>query len=154
VSVQHGKLTLDVPRGWVDNSSIVYVAPPATGLGASLSGRPAPSYRSNVTVSVEQRPDALATPREFLGSLGDALRRAGLEVSDLSTTPFVMSDRKGALATRRVRLDGQLVRQWTAVVYLGPNVIVATASTTESEAAKDEPELLRLLGSVRVADGT
>lgn len=152
MSVQHGNITLDVPRGWVDSSSIVYVAPPATGLGASLTGRPAPSYRSTITVSVEQRPGELVTPHAFLGSLGDALRTAGVEVSDLSIEPFVMGDREGSLATRRVRLDGQLVRQWTAVVYIGPNVVVATASTTESEAAEHAPELLRLLSSVRVAD--
>lgn len=150
-AVNHGKLAFDAPSGWADETTIVYTAPLAEGIGAALAGRVAPSYRSNVTVSVERRSDKLATPEAFLESLGEVLRAAGIQAADLGVRPFNMGGRPGTIAERRLKLDDKILHQWTAVVYLEVNVIVATASTLESVATKDEAMLLQLLASIRHA---
>ncbi len=150
-AVNHGKLEFDAPSGWADETTIVYTAPLSEGLGAALAGKVAPSYRANMTVSVERRSDNLATPEAFLESLGEALRAAGIQATDLEVRPFNMGGRPGAIAERRLNLDNKIIRQWTAVAYLEVNVIVATASTLESLATKDEAMLLQLLASVRHA---
>lgn len=149
VSVRHGRLTLEIPEGWADESTVTYAAPVQEALTAALAAKRAPTYRSNLSVSVELKPDEMKTALEFLKGVGDALREQGIEIKDLKSGPFELGDHEGAVIERRVNLGGQIVRQWSAAAFIGPNVLIATASTAESEASKHEKLLLHLLGQVR-----
>lgn len=148
VPVTHGRLTIHLPAGWHDESTVTFVAPVAQGLAAPLTGKKAPAYASNVNVTIEGLPDGVDDPQAFLQAMGDALREAGASIDDVRIEAFQMGGRTGALAERKVALGGQAIRQYTAVVFIERNVIVASASTSESEAAKERKTLLGILENV------
>ncbi len=149
VDVTHGRFTVQVPEGWRDETTITFVAPPKQGLAAPLSGKAASSFVSNLNVTVEKMPEGIDGARGFLSAMGDALRDAGADITDVSVEDFRMGGRPAALAERKVRLGGQAVRQLTAAMIIDDSVVVASAATSESAASKERGTLVNMLENLR-----
>jgi hypothetical protein len=135
VAIRHGRFVVEVPEGWTDDSTISLIAPTEQAMAAPLSPRQPPRYAANVHVTLEMRPPEITDPVQFLTLMGESLQEAGVELAD----------------ERRVVLNGQAVRQTTAIALLEHNAIVASASTSESEADHDRAMLLDVLRRVRFA---
>lgn len=150
VPIRHGRFVIEVPEGWTDDSTISLIAPTQQALAAPLSPRQPPKYSANVHVTLEMKPEEITDPVQFLELMGESLQEAGVELADVGPPEsFKMGGRDGALVERRVVLNNQAVRQITAVALLEHNTIVASASTSESEADADRAMLLDVLRRVR-----
>jgi hypothetical protein len=152
VAIRHGRFVVEVPEGWTDDSTISLIAPTEQAMAAPLSPRQPPRYAANVHVTLEMRPPEITDPVQFLTLMGESLQEAGVELADVAPPePFEMGGRDAAVVERRVVLNGQAVRQTTAIALLEHNAIVASASTSESEADHDRAMLLDVLRRVRFA---
>lgn len=145
--VRHGRLEIDLPSQWLDESTLLFAAPAKEDASAALSPRAPQAYRSHVTVSVEPNPGGHGSDG-YLRAMGAALLRAGLESIERRLVPFRCAAGEGHLVERQILLDGQAIRQWTLALVKGPNVVVATAATSEGRASLDEPVLLGALSSL------
>lgn len=144
----YGQFEIGVPAGWMDESTITLVAPLKQGLAAPLTGKAAPRFRSNVTITFETKPDGIQSAEAYLSAMDAGLRSAGARVDLVGTETFSLGRHVGAMSERKVVLAGKAVRQFTAVAFVGANVIVASASTSESAATRERGMLLEMLGQV------
>ena len=150
VAIRHGRFVVEVPQGWTDDSTISLIAPTAQALAAPLSPQKPPEYAANVHVTLEIRPPEITDPSMFLSLMGDSLKEAGVDMEDVAPpAPFKMGGKEAAMIERRVVLNNQAVRQITVIALLEHNAIVASASTSESQADVDRPMLLDVLKRVR-----
>jgi hypothetical protein len=150
VEVEHGRVTLAVPEGWVDESTVSFSSPTAEGLAAPLSPKQAPAYRSTLNVTVEPLPEGVADARALLEGIGESLRGAGVTCEDVAwREDFSMGGRAGALVERKVILHDTPARQLMAAAIVGDNAVVASAATAETEIERERSVLEELLGQVR-----
>ena len=150
VPIRHGRFVVEVPEGWTDDSTVSLIAPTTQALAAPLSPKKAPEYAANVHVTLEIRPPEITDPSMFLTLMGDSLKEAGVELDDVAPpAPFKMGGREAAMIERRVVLNNQAVRQISVIALLENNAIVASASTSESQADADRAMLLDVLRRVR-----
>ncbi len=150
VPFRHGPLTVAVPADWRDETTVVLSSPPRAGLAAPLSARAATEVRDTLTLTLEARPEDISSARDYLERMGEQLAESGVAVKTHHLFPVTMCGTEGACAERSVDIDGLVVRQLTGVALLGDHVVVATASTAESDGDRSRHALLELVTSVQV----
>lgn len=146
---RYGRVSVTAPTDWADETTIVLTSPTRQGLSAPLSGKAAPSFRETLTVTNDARTGDITDPATYLQRMTSVLRQSGVAVEELDLSPFDFTDRKGACMERRVELNGTVVRQLTGAVFVDERVVVATASTLESQAVARRDAIRELLAGVR-----
>jgi hypothetical protein len=150
---KYGRLTLDVPDGWQDESTLLFVTPPAAGMAAPLSGRAAESFRANVSVSVQPLVEGDPTePRAYLEAATALLRAHGAAFEDAGASSITIGGRAGWAMERVLEHGGRLVRQLTAVAIADGRAVIATASCEASRAAAELAALRTFVERIRIDD--
>ncbi|OGQ11135.1 MAG: hypothetical protein A2138_20930 [Deltaproteobacteria bacterium RBG_16_71_12] len=139
-------MIVDVPEGWADQSTLLFVAPPELG--------PAPSanrtVRATEAVSVRfalGEPDA----RRPLQQESAALAAADPQVALLSEGEFTCGLGAGWQVVQRVTVGGIALRQLSCAVTVGAVTVVATATAADARFDKQRALLERVLASMRSA---
>lgn len=148
-SVRHGRITVSVPSGWEDDTTVSFLGPVKQHAGSGaipLSER----SRSTFGVSVERLPAGILGPRDFLERLGEGLKAAGARLRDLALEPFEVGGRQGYLADREVELPDGKIRQLMAAVIVGPDVVLATTAADAAVFEHEKASLLEMLAAVRI----
>lgn len=153
VTVRHGRLRMDIPSDWADRSSLVFISPPQSEPSIGLSGKKASEYHNNINVNFEPQPEDVDSTQEYLKSVSESLREAGMDFQDFGLTSITMGGYEGSCIERRVMLGDVWVRQLTAVAFMGDFMIVATTSTSEAVHKQELPKLRKLLESVYFEGG-
>jgi hypothetical protein len=143
-SVQHASLALDVPAGWTDQSTLLFVAP-AAELNGVVPGRAAPGEAIAVRF-------AAATGRSAGECLQEQLR--AVQLSDpkarlASESDFQCGLGAGRLAELELELAGERLSQLVACVVVGPVAVVASASCGSAAFPQQRAQLLSVLSSLR-----
>jgi hypothetical protein len=142
VSVVHGNIVIDIPSTWVDQSSLVFVAP----VEASKAG-PGPQIAESVTVRFGRLPKGGAA--EVL-----ALERKQQQQTDRGLKVIAEESIKTQLgpghlaAWKTTPLDVALVRLAVAAAH-GDAYVLAIATTTEAAFVGARGRLLDIIGSLR-----
>jgi len=149
ITIRHGRLRMEIPAGWADRSSLVFVSPPKDEPTVPLAAKKAGQYYNNVNINFEPKPDDVNTTTDYLASVNKSLREAGMEFQDIETTPLTMGGNPGHCVERRLKLGDVWVRQITAVAFFGELMVIATASTAESMHKTEIAQLRKLVETVR-----
>ena len=149
ISVRHGRISVAVPAGWEDDTTVSFLGPVKEHASA---GAVPGSERSRPTfaVSLERLPLGIADAEDFLKQLGEGLTAAGARLRDVEVRAFEMGGRKGALADREVTLPDGRLRQLSAAVVVGGDVVLATAAADAAVFEQQKATLLEMLAAVKV----
>lgn len=133
--MRHGRLTIDLPEGWSDRSTLLFVGPPPTLPTAAKRTLPQPSITMTMVKTKGEQPidEARALLDDELAGLG--AMDVGLEVLKVEDFRTAMGD--GVLSTHRLTLDGVRLVQLHAVVVVGQLAVRAAASSSELEREQD-----------------
>lgn len=148
-SVRHGRITVSVPSGWEDDTTVSFLGPVKEHAG---SGAIPISERSRSTfgVSVERLPVGITGPKDFLQRLAEGLKAAGARLREVELKPFEVGGKKGFLADREVELPDGKIRQLMAAVIIGADVVLATAAADAAVFEQEKAGLLEMLAGVRI----
>ena len=137
VEVRHGGFALDLPEGWSDQSTLLFIGPTGDGFPDA--------------VSVKFSLDAPATPRAILDAQAAQLGMVDPDFTVLDDGPFHCGLGDGWRFVQRLTLDGVVMQQITAAVIVGGVTVIATASAGEARFAEQEAKLVEVLESMRSA---
>lgn len=143
--VRHGGFAIDVPDGWSDQSTLLFVGPLEPTSATSLeSTRALPE-----TIAIRFSMVGADDPRQLLIAQADQLADIDpdFEVTDEGSFDCPLGD--GFQYTHRLSLDGVTMRQITVACAVGAVVIVATASAADERFDKKKAELIAILSSMR-----
>jgi hypothetical protein len=142
--IQHAGLALDVPAGWTDQSTLLFVAPVPAPVDVAQP-RAAPVEAIAVRFAAAGGRTAEDCLDEQLGSarLTDPKARV-LGVSD-----FHCGLGAGRLGEQTLEIAGERLCQLIACVVVGPVAIVASASCGEANFPRQREHLLQALASLR-----
>lgn len=145
--MRHGRLAIDVPNGWTDRSTLLYVGPPPALPTTAQRELPGPSITMTTVRVKGEQPTAEA--RAILDDELAGLRAmdVGLEVLRVEDFTTAMGD--GVLSTHRLALDGVRLLQLHAVVVVGQIAVRAAASSSELER---EADMKKWLASLTLED--
>jgi hypothetical protein len=149
VTVRHGRITVAVPEGWEDDTTVSLLGPLKQHAG-SAAVPTIESSRSTLVVSIERLPPGIAGAQQFLQRLGDGLKAAGTRLREHGLEQFEMSGKPGFIADREVELPDGKIRQLSAAVVLGGDVVLATAAADSAVFERERRGLVELLAAVRV----
>ena len=147
---QTGPFCLELPQGWRDETTVLLKGPVREGMQARLHMGPPVRFRETLTVSREPLPEGVDDAATYLSALQRTLRTTGVDVDVVATRPITIAGAPGVCEERRVRLGDNVNRQLCAAVRVGDDVVVATATTAESQAELRRGELELLIGSIRI----
>ena len=149
ISVRHGRITLSVPEGWEDDTTVSMLGPvkPHSGSGVIPTTE---RSRTTLGVSVERLPSGIRDAQDFLKRLGEGLKAAGARIRDVGFEPFEVGGRKGHLVEREVEVADGKIRQLMAAVIIGPDVVLATAAADAAVFETEKTGLRALLAGVQV----
>ncbi len=145
MEVQHGGLIIDVPEGWSDQSTLLFVAPRDSQTAATVAKVAVPTVAVAVRFRGSDGLDAVAVLAEELSGV----RAADPDAVELEAGPFSCPLGAGAFRVVRLRVSQAPLVQITAAVVLGPVCVLATASAAEARFSRVRDELLRVLQSMR-----
>jgi hypothetical protein len=147
--VRHGRITVSIPEGWEDDTTVSFLGPvkdhPIAGTIPSSE-----RSRSTLGVSIERLPVGITGPKDFLERLGEGLKAAGTKLRDVKLEPFEMGGKKGFIADREVELTDGRIRQLMAAVIIGKDVVLATAAADSLVFEREQASLRELLAAVRI----
>jgi hypothetical protein len=143
-SVQHASLALDVPDGWTDQSTLLFVAPPAASTDV-VPARATPGEAIAVRFAAAAGRSAADCLKEQLGST----RLTDPHARVISETDFRCGLGPGRLAEQELEVAGQRLSQLIACVVVGPVAVVASASCASAAFARHRARLLEALCSLR-----
>jgi hypothetical protein len=147
MELRHGGLVIDLPEGWSDQSTLLFVAPPPALVGAV----PAANAVAQPTEAVSLR-FAVAGGREARALLEEqtaALRRTDPALSLVEEGPFSAPFGRGWRVVQRLSLGGIALRQIAVACLRGEVALLATAVAGDAAFARAEETLLGILGSLR-----
>jgi hypothetical protein len=130
---RHAGIVLEIPDGWVDRSTLLYVGPTRANGSAQA-------------VSIVFVPRG--SPQEALERQADELREMDPDLEILSSEPFSAPLGAGWCLLQRYVMNGSPVRQLAVALPVPHGLLIATAATTEARFAKEEAELRRILSSL------
>ncbi|MEM6732720.1 MAG: hypothetical protein AAF658_14265 [Myxococcota bacterium] len=146
--MRHGRMTIEIPEDWFDDSDLLFESPPVRGVAVPLSGKPAPEHRSNVSVNFEPKPDGIDNVQQYAEHMEDLVETHGEDTARIRSEPRTVGGRDAHLIVRVVTLTAK-VRQYSLSIDAGDRFVLATASVNESLANQQEASLLEILESVR-----
>ena len=149
VKIQHGALALDVPKGWTDESTLLFVAPAAATLPTVHD-----SVRAGGSVLVTfRRAEGKAPLDEAKAILEEnlaGLRTQGAALVELERGELATGIGTGASSLHRITLANVPIRQLEVVVVVGRTAVCAVASCGEEEWSARGAELRATLASLSI----
>lgn len=149
INVRHGRITVSVPEGWEDDTTVAFLGPVKEHAGSGVVPTSERS-RSTLGVSVERLPAGIADAKEFLSRLGEGLKAAGTRLREISLEPFTVGGRAGFMVDREVEMPDGKIRQLMAAVIIGADVVLATAAADAAVFEREQAGLREVLAAVRV----
>lgn len=144
--MQHGRLSVDLPAGWADRSTLVFVGPQPTQ-PTVIATRVAPP---SISITMVRAP--AGAPRDAARAVLDdelaGLRAMGLGLEVLSIQDFDAALGPGAASLHKVTLDGMTLRQIHAVVIDEGIAVRAVAACGELDFPAMEQALRAALASL------
>lgn len=141
--VQHGRVTVEVPEDWVDESTVRFATPVQSTTKKT-------SFRSTLSISLEPVHDAGATSRDVLEKLGQVLRESGVRCEDVSWSDGRIGDHEAKIVEREVTMmGGAKAHQVMAAAIVGDEALIVTAASSEKRWQAEHEELEALLAGVR-----
>ena len=147
MEIQHGGPVVDVPEGWADQSTLLFVAPPQSHAAPTVSKVAAPTEAIAIRFRVSNQQDAAA----LLGEEAAGLRSTDPELALVEEGPFRSGLGVGAFVIHRLQVAQTPLLQMSTATVLGPICILATASAAEARFPRVRAELERALSSMRFA---
>lgn len=152
MKIQHGALAIDVPKGWTDESTLLFVAPASPPLPTVKD-----VVRASGSVLITFRRVEGRAPLEEARQIVDA-NLAGLRGQALGDAGLIELERgeldtgigRGATSLHRLTLAGIPIRQLELVVVVGRTAVCAVASCGEDEWAARGAELRSTLASLSI----
>jgi hypothetical protein len=148
VKIQHGALALDVPKGWTDESTLLFVAPPtalptvhdAVRAGGSLL----------VTFRRAEGKAPLDEAKAILDENLAGLKQHDAQLVELERGTLATGIGEGATSLHRITLANAPIRQLELVVVVGRTAVCAVASCGEDEWSAKGAELRAALASLSI----
>ena len=152
VKIQHGAVAIDVPKGWTDESTLLFVAP-STPLPTVND-----AIRAGGSVLVTFRRAEGKAPLDEAKAILDG-NLAGLRGNDAALVELERGELdtglgKGATSLHRITLANVPIRQLELVVVVGRTAVCAVASCGEDEWTMRAPELRGTLASLSIGPVT
>jgi hypothetical protein len=142
--VQHASLALDLPDGWTDQSTLLFVAPPPESTDV-VPGKALPGEAIAVRFAAAAGRSAAECLQQQLRSAQQADPNARL----ISESDFHCRLGAGRLAEQELELAGERLSQLVACVVVGPVAVVASASCGSGAFSQQRARLLAVLTSLR-----
>lgn len=136
--VLHGALSVELPVGWRDESTVTLTAPGT-------------EYPTTVSITFEPVDASVKDSSDVVRRLGEMLREAGVETEDLLIEAVTLAGLEGTLVERRVSIGGRRLRQLTAATLLEGRALVATATIREDELEDQRPAVTKVFESIALA---
>jgi hypothetical protein len=147
MKVRHGGFAIDIPSGWSDQSTLLFVGPrDRTTLPATHKVSP-PAEAVAVTFAGPSE-DA----RALLEEQAEMLRAADADFEVLEEGPFECELGHGHRFVQKLDAGGTKIQIAVAVPAHGATVI-ATATCAQERYGKVQEQLLRVLGSMTAEGG-
>jgi hypothetical protein len=143
--VRHGGFSIDVPAGWADQSTLLFVAPREAGDARVLQ----PQLRPTETVSVRFVLGPEGDAAALLAAQIDAMKVTDPEFAVLSSGPFASGLGAGWQQQQRVTVGGVALVQIATATVLGPVAVLATATAAEARLPHVQAALLGVLSSMK-----
>lgn len=144
MKLQHGRLSIDVPPGWSDQSTLLLVAPPDETSAPTASSVHHATEAVAVHFIIAGDDDA----RALLGQDIERLQKLDAELVLVEQGPFTCGLGEGWSTVQRYRLGGSVIKQISVCVLVGPVAVMASASTTDGGFDKKAPALWNVLRSL------
>lgn len=146
MDVRHGGLIIDVPEGWADQSTLLFVAPPEA-VSAPTANR---SVQATEVVSVRFAfGDEGTDARAALHKEAAAMAAGDAQFSVLTEGTFTCGLGAGWRVIQRVSIGGVALRQISCAVVVGAVTVIATATAADARFDKQQAQLERVLASMR-----
>ncbi|MBI1946853.1 MAG: hypothetical protein HYS27_14250 [Deltaproteobacteria bacterium] len=142
--MRHGGLLLDVPEGWADQSTLLFVAPPEVGAAPTANRSVQATEAIAVRFAVGET-DA----RQVVQAESAALTAADPQATLLSEGAFSCGLGSGWQVVQRLTVGGVVLRQLSCAVTVGAVTVVATATAADARFDKQRAQLERVLASMR-----
>lgn len=150
ITVRHGGLTVDIPEGWSDRSTLLFVGP--SPLAAALpTTQPVSQVAEAVAISFVPTEGKELT--ELLADQSTPLRAAAEHFEVLEEGDLQSGLGQGRIATQQLSVGSDRLRQLTAVFSVGEVSVVATATTGEAGFDVAKGRLMDVLESLNRAKG-
>jgi hypothetical protein len=134
MEMRHGAIVFDVPEGWIDRSTLLFVGPAqANGTSEAVS----------ILFSAE------SSPKDALERQADEIRELDPKLEVLKSEPFEAPLGSGWCLLQRYVMNGSPVLQLAVALPVRGGLVIATAVAIEARFAKQEAELRRILSSLR-----
>jgi hypothetical protein len=142
-SVQHGRLVVEVPRHWEDESTVRFASPPDDHPERS-------AFRSTLSISLEPVATAGDSPRRVLERLGEVLRQSGVVCDDVQWTDGKIGDLPAVIVERRVvMMGGARAHELMAAAIVGDEALIVSAAASEKRWEEERAQLESLVAGVR-----
>ncbi len=141
---RHGGLRLDLPDGWLDQSTLLFVAPPTRESTMSTHRVVEPSEAVSVNFVLDP-----GDPKALLAEQARSLAAADPDFEVLEEAPFACGLGDGWCCVQRMAVRGVPVRQIAVACAVGPVAVVATAAAPESSFGASRARLRAILESMR-----
>jgi hypothetical protein len=148
--VRHGGLTVDIPEGWSDRSTLLFVGP--SPLAADL---PTAQHVSSPAeaVSIAFVPTAGKDVDALLAEQSEPIRKAVDQAGEAEVSEVTSGLGPGRLLSQPIVLGSDHLRQLIAVFPVGEVTVVATATAGEAGFSQAKGRLLGVLESLDTATG-
>ena len=147
MKLQHGRLTVDVPPGWADQSTLLFVGP-APDVARTTTRVTQPSEAVAITFAGAGDDDA----RAMLGQESARLKKVDPELTVVEEGAFACGLGNGWSTVQRYRLGSTMLRQISVCVVHGPVAVLASASAADAAFDKKADTLWGVLRSLDFAN--
>ena len=144
---RHANIAVDIPAGWRDESTILFVAPPAASTLPTTASVTAPGEAVALRFALARGRTADA----LLSEQVDLARAADAELVTGESAAFNCQLGHGRLVELQMKIANQTIIQLLACVVTGPLAVMATASTGSIGFSAARPRLLAILESLQVS---
>lgn len=142
-SVRHGRLTVNVPADWEDESTVRFASPPSPDADKA-------SFRSTLSIGLEPVGEVGQTSRSVLERLGDVLRQSGVECEDVTWSEGKIGDHPATIVERVVTMmGGAKAHELMAAAIVGEEALIVTAASSDKRWSAERAALEELLAGVR-----
>lgn len=150
MEVRHGGFSIDVPAGWADQSTLLFVAPREAPVEArALNAQVRPTETIAVRFVFGSDLDAQALLREHV----DDLKVTDPAFALLGEGAFTSGLGAGRQQRQRITVGGVALVQIATCTVLGPVAVLATATAAEARLPHVEQALLAALSSMKAVRG-
>ncbi len=144
-TVRHGGLAIDIPDGWADQSTLLFVAPRLEPNPRALHTELRPTETVSVRFVLGENLDA----KELLAAQIDAMKVTDPDFAVVASGAFSSGLGAGWQQTQRITVGGVALKQLATATVIGPVAVLATATSSEARFPLVESALLATLSSMK-----